>query len=248
MLDSTIWFDRDAREVFITALLMAEPIELREEVEAINVRSLEKTGFTVPVGWYGKVGAAGSGIVRRAGLEIDHGLDALERLGEPEKESRTPDFGGRRMVRVDGGYLILNYDKYRQKDHTAAERSRRYREKRLSRVTNVAQRVTSRSVTQAEAEAEAYSSTKSTSVEVGTIAKSANSHPTIEEVKLVFEKSGGVAIEAEKFFNFYSSKGWLVGKTKMRSMPHAVAGWLARSKEPKPGTPKRNPAWDRKLS
>jgi hypothetical protein len=44
-------------------------------------------------------------------------------------ESRTPDFDGRRLVRVDGGYVALNFAKYREKDHTAAERSKRYREK-----------------------------------------------------------------------------------------------------------------------
>ena len=31
------------------------------------------------------------------------------------------------MIRVNGGFLILNYMKYRDKDHTAAERQRRLR-------------------------------------------------------------------------------------------------------------------------
>lgn len=52
--------------------------------------------------------------------------------------------------------------------------------------------------------------------------------PSIEEVKLSFEKSGGPPAEAEAFFNFYSSKGWMVGKNRMQSVPHSVAGWIAR--------------------
>lgn len=158
MLDSTIWIDRDARELFITALLMAEPIEIREPIPALETRTLNQTGFIVPAGWYGFIPAAGSGIVRRAGMDAERGLSALERLAQPETESRSQAFEGRRLVRVDGGYLALNYDKYRQKDHTAAERSARYRERKAAlRVSNVTSRVTSRSVTQAEAEAEGYS-------------------------------------------------------------------------------------------
>ena len=130
ILNSTLWIDREARELFVTALLMAEPYEVRTPMEQLQVRTLDKTGFVVPPGWYGFVPAAGVGIIRRAGLDLEQGIAALERLGSPELESRTPDFEGRRLVRVDGGFIALNFDKYRQKDHTAAERSRRYREKK----------------------------------------------------------------------------------------------------------------------
>lgn len=128
LLDSSLWPDREARELFITALLMAVPFELKEATAQLEVRTLEKTGFEVPAGWYGFIGSAGSGIIRRAGMEMEAGLAALERLGSPEFESRTPDFEGRRLVRVDGGYVALNYSKYREKDHTAAARSKRYRQ------------------------------------------------------------------------------------------------------------------------
>ena len=38
--------------------------------------------------------------------------------------------------------------------------------------------------------------------------------------------------EAEKFYNFYASKGWKVGKEKMKSLPHAVSGWISRNDKP----------------
>jgi hypothetical protein len=157
ILDSTLWVDREAREVFVTALLMAEPRELKDKEPVIKVDSNETEGFEIPEGWYGFVPAAGPGIVRRSGLDRDTGMVALRRLCSPDSESRTPDFDGRRMARVDGGYIIINYDKYRTKDHTSAERSKRYRENlRKKSVTTVTrdERVTDRSVTQAEAEAE----------------------------------------------------------------------------------------------
>ena len=40
MIDSTLWIDREAREIFITALLMAQPMEIREPAKQIEVASL----------------------------------------------------------------------------------------------------------------------------------------------------------------------------------------------------------------
>lgn len=145
MLNSTIWLDRGARELFITALLMAEPHELHHPTKQIEVHSLNNTDFEVPPGWYGFVPAAGVGIIRRSGMDDEQGFKALVRLGEPDDESRSHRFEGRRMVRVDGGYLILNYDIYRQKDHTAAARSRRYRDNKKAKVMEEASRVASTS-------------------------------------------------------------------------------------------------------
>jgi hypothetical protein len=135
ILNSTLWFERTHREVFITALLMAEPFEAIEPIEQIEVRSLDLTGFVVPPGWYGFVPAAGVGIARRALVDTAEGLDALEVLGSPDHESRTSEFEGRRLVRVDGGYLVLNYMKYRDRDYSAAERMRKLRARNKTLVT-----------------------------------------------------------------------------------------------------------------
>ncbi len=132
MLDSTLWVDREARELFVTALLMAEPIELKAPTETIKIHSLEPDSFVVEAGWYGFVPAASTGIIRRCGIDQAAGMEALGRLSAPDKESRTPDHEGRRMVRIDGGFIILNYDKYRQKDHSAAIRMRNHRERKKS--------------------------------------------------------------------------------------------------------------------
>jgi len=157
MLNSTIWIDRPAREIFITALLMAEPITLDGPSAQIEVRTLAHTGWDVPPGNYGFVPAAGVGIVGRSGVEMELGLTALERLCSPEPDSRSSDFDGRRMVRVDGGYLILNYARYRDRDYTSAERQRRWRAKNRNAVTSTGNGVTSRQITHAEAEADSRS-------------------------------------------------------------------------------------------
>ena len=129
ILNSTLWVDRECREVFITALLMAEPFEATEPLPTYAVRTLDPTDFEVPIGWYGMVRAAGVGIVRFAMTEQEAGMLALERLAAPDPESRSQDFEGRRLVRVDGGYIVLNFFKYRDRDHTSATRSKRYRER-----------------------------------------------------------------------------------------------------------------------
>jgi hypothetical protein len=140
ILSSTIWFDRECRELFITALLMAEPIELRQPMPQLVAtgHGIEETGFVVPPGWYGFVHAAGPGIVRRALMDDAPGMAALHRLGEPDHESRTADFEGRRLIRVDGGYVVLNFIKYREKDASAADRVRRWRERQKLKANGAA--------------------------------------------------------------------------------------------------------------
>ena len=172
ILNSTLWVDKDCREVFLTALLMAEPYEVMEPVPQLEVRTLTETGFVVPVGWYGFVRAAGVGIIRTAMTETEAGMLALERLGSPDPESRNRRFDGRRLVRVNGGYIALNFMDFRDRDHTAAERSARYRA-RQKKLADAATRdgvdatrdetVASQPVTQADADAQAEFTTSSSS-------------------------------------------------------------------------------------
>ena len=162
ILNSTLWVEREQRDIFITALLMAAPIELKEPMEQYEVDAIRTTGFVVPPGWYGFVEAAGPGIVRRALADMKQGMEALRKLGGPDEESRSSEFDGRRLVRVDGGYVVLNFFKYRDKDNSAAVRSARYRERKrmlsaepVTRDVTAVTRDSSRLVTIAEAEAEA---------------------------------------------------------------------------------------------
>ena len=156
ILDSTLWTDRDCREIFITALLMAEPQEYPIPIAQWRINDLQTTGWEAPAGWYGFVPAAGIGIIRRAGIGHEAGMRALERLGEPELDSRNPEYEGRRMIRVTDGYLILNYMRFRDKDHTAKDRMQRLRERRMKE-TALRRNVTSqtRNVTQSDADADA---------------------------------------------------------------------------------------------
>jgi hypothetical protein len=51
--------------------------------------------------------------------------------------------------------------------------------------------------------------------------------PPIESVKQYFQEKKASLIEAEKYFNYYSSKGWLIGgKTQMKDWQAAARNWI----------------------
>jgi hypothetical protein len=61
----------------------------------------------------GRIWASVPGLARRAGVTLEECEKALERFQAPDKYSRTPDNEGRRIEPIDGGWKLLNYDKYR---------------------------------------------------------------------------------------------------------------------------------------
>jgi hypothetical protein len=60
--------------------------------------------------------------------------------------------------------------------------------------------------------------------------KNNNKKPSVEEIKdYCLERNNG--IDAEQFFDFYESKGWLVGKNKMKCWKAAVRTWEKRKQK-----------------
>jgi hypothetical protein len=54
--------------------------------------------------------------------------------------------------------------------------------------------------------------------------------PTVNDVK-DYAWENGYKIDAERFVDFYTSKGWMVGKSKMKDWKAAVRNWAARDKK-----------------
>ncbi len=97
LLHSSIWTeDSDTRIVWITLLLMAN-----------------EDGF---------VSATAPGIAHTASVPLEATLAALQKFEEPDPYSRTERNEGRRIEKVEGGYLITNYAKYRSLKTRAEER------------------------------------------------------------------------------------------------------------------------------
>lgn len=57
--------------------------------------------------------------------------------------------------------------------------------------------------------------------------------PTIEQVA-AYCKEKGYDVEAERFFNYYESKGWVVGKSPMKDWKAAVRTWASNQKSSQP--------------
>jgi hypothetical protein len=135
ILDSSVWSeDPGTRVVWLTMLVMCDA-----------------EGF---------VEASVQGIARRANVPVEVCRRSMELFQAPDPDSKDPDHEGRRVERVEGGWLVLNYAKYREKrtpaQIRAAERQRRFRERQS--VTRNACNALSR--TEAEAEAEAHETQK----------------------------------------------------------------------------------------
>ncbi len=68
--------------------------------------------------------------------------------------------------------------------------------------------------------------------------------PTLEFVKIYFDEKGVSSIEAEKFFNYFESNGWLVGgRAKMKDWKAAARNWILNIPKfaPKPKPSGNNP-------
>lgn len=109
ILKSSVWDESPAtRLTWITMLLMAD-----------------EDGF---------VQGVPTGIARQANVPAEECARALEVLAAPDPASQTPDHEGRRIERVDGGWMVLNYTKYREmrtRDQVkAANKKRRQRAKK----------------------------------------------------------------------------------------------------------------------
>src|SRR5579863_4911156 len=76
--------------------------------------------------WHGIVQASLPGLAHIARVPLDLTADAITILSSPDAYSRTPDFEGRRIEPVPGGWAILNFVKYRgEGDRREYERLRK---------------------------------------------------------------------------------------------------------------------------
>lgn len=88
----------------------------------------------------GLVEASIGGLAKEASVKRPECLEALESFLSPDPDSRTPDFEGRRIEEVQGGWLLINHAQYRDRQTDAqvkaAERARKYRERRRAKLSN----------------------------------------------------------------------------------------------------------------
>lgn len=127
--------------------------------------------------------------------------DALEYLQRPDPESRSHLEDGKRIIKEGQfQYRIVNWDDYEKIRQEAENRE-------YNRFAQAKHRQKIQSNSKESRHAIKFQK------------------PSVLEI----EQSGLSRDEAEKFFHYYESKGWLVGKSPMKNWKSAVSGWKSRS-------------------
>jgi hypothetical protein len=101
--ESTVWCEPDrTRLVWITMLAMADR--------------------------HGRIWASVPGLANRARVPVEDCRSALDTFLAPDRDSRTPAHEGRRIEMIDGGWRLLNHEKYRniRDEESIRERKRIY--------------------------------------------------------------------------------------------------------------------------
>ena len=108
----------------------------------------------------GRVWASIPGLANRARVPLEDSEKALATFLAPDKYSRTKDDDGRRIAEIDGGWKLLNYEKYRdmRDEETRAEQNREAQARHREKVSKVADSKPPSAQAEAEAEAEADTS------------------------------------------------------------------------------------------
>ena len=165
-------------------------------------------------------------LAKLCNLTIDDCEKYLTQFQKPDKYSRSQDFDGRRIEKVEGGFLILNGQKYREllRGQERRDYVRRKVAEHRARVNKCKQSNQCKPIAEAEAEAEAEGKKKhaARAIQIRFIA------PSLDDCQKRASEIGLSPVEAEKFHNFYSSKGWKVGKNQMVDWHKAMAGWKLR--------------------
>jgi len=92
-------------ETILTSTIWGEPDHVLRVWIAMLVRS-DANGI---------VEGSIPGFARLAKVELPEMEAAIKTLSSPDSYSRTQDHEGRRIETIEGGWIILNYEKYRHK-------------------------------------------------------------------------------------------------------------------------------------
>lgn len=162
---------------------------------------------------------------KRANMTEQEVIEALSVLSSPDTRRIEPQpFEGRRIEKVDDGYLILNGEKYRemvQKEWRKVYQANWQSKKRAKeKQSDEPQNNHESTVTTIPPEPPAESVAEGAPIFGRKFIK-----PSLEDVTLQASKIGLAPVEVQKFLNHYEANGWKVGRNPMKSWTHALSNW-----------------------
>ena len=174
ILDSSIWMEsKDTRLVFLTFLA-----------------AMDEDGFVRM--------ASVANVAHRARVEPEFAAEAVRILESPDPHSSDPDNDGRRIERVDGGWIVMNSQKYRALvtkaiiQEQTRERVKRFREKKRGGNAKVTRE--KRSETPSESRSKAISEAEHLPLVPGT-----STALSVEESAKVDRLDDEIAFEERRF-------------------------------------------------
>lgn len=142
---------------------------------------------------------------------------------------------------------ICNWEKHQNNDGLAKIREKDKERKRLERerkktamiimqdATKCHRTVTGRSQENPALEREIERDIDNKNItDKSVIKKTAFKIPLQQEIRDYFFELGHAGIEADKYFDYYSANGWMVGKSKMKDWKAAVRNWARNIKTTEP--------------
>ena len=160
----------------------------------------------------GVVNASAPGLAAMAQVGFESVIKALQCFEAPDEYSRSTEFEGRRIQKVDGGWLILNYQKYREIRNEEKRREQNRIAQQKFRDSRAAGSTVSKSVSkrkqnkpqsaQAEAEAEAEYKKK---VPNGTKEKASSESVLLEVIEAEVVTSTELEVRQPPWWEFCES-------------------------------------------
>jgi len=200
IVTSTIWSEDDkTRIVWITMLAIADK--------------------------NGEVQGSVPGLARIAGVPVEDCRIAIGKFLSPDPDSRTKDDEGRRIEEIDGGWSLLNHQKYREmasKDEqreAEAKRKARYRDKlkRNGKSQDVPDK--SQDVPKSQHIAEADTDTEAKEE------KKSKCKGTLDELKEFAKEIGLPESDGESCFFKWEGNGWKNGTNRVKDWKATMRSW-----------------------
>lgn len=176
---------------------------------------------------------------------IEHTCDGVWygiELDDLDHVARVPGFG--RMLEIIGwavfdddsntvtfpNFLEYNAPAKEGRDKGAAERQRRYREK-LRQNSCATGDVTLRATRYGRSDVEKRREEKSNKEK--SKPKKTFQKPALQDIEL-YAAELKLDLDVGQFFDYYESKGWMVGKSPMKDWQATLRNWVRRSKQDQP--------------